>query len=170
MGRNEKAQENDESAPLGLAKLCQAMWREVTVALRSKQELQLEDRIGTPLHGINELALHTILSNLLQNAVKYSRGEGPVRVALERSGDEYRVSVTDFGPGIDEAQREAIFQPYWRAQEVEAIAGTGLGLAVARSAAQSIGGNLVLECAGRGCGPDCGTRFLAFWPASGAAL
>ena len=72
--------------------------------------------------------------------------------------------VTDFGPGIEEGQSEAIFQPYWRSQEVSAIAGTGLGLSVARSAAQSMGGDLRLACAGRKTGCDCGTSFIATWP------
>ncbi len=168
MGRSEKAQEGNAPPPLDLGRFCQAMWREVSVALRSKQELQLDDRIGEPVHGVSELALHTILSNLLQNAVKYSRGEGPVKVRLERAGPEYRVTVSDFGPGVEESQREAIFQPYWRAQEVEAISGTGLGLAVARSAARSLGGDLVLKCAGRTCAPDCGTCFMASWPVTAA--
>lgn len=168
MGRSEKAEESTAAPPIDLGRFCQAMWREVSVALRSKQEMQLDDRIGEPIHGVSELALHTIVSNLLQNAVKYSRGQGPVKVRLERTDGECRVTVTDFGPGVDVSQREAIFQPYWRAQEVEAISGTGLGLAVARSAARSLGGDLVLKCAGGSSAPDCGTCFMASWPVTRA--
>ena len=166
-GRNEVAQEKNSTAPLDLEEFCQAMWREVSIALRSKQELQLDNDLGGPVCGVNELALHTVLSNLLQNAVKYSRGEGPIKVKLDREGDDYRVIVTDFGPGIADAQREAIFQPYWRAEEVESIAGTGLGLAVARSAAQSMGGDLRLGSTGKMRGPECGTCFVVTWPVSG---
>ena len=164
MGQNESFGEAAVAQPIDLARFCQALWREVTVALQSKQKLELDDRIGRPVIVANELALHTVLSNLLQNAVKYSGGQGPVRVAFEQLGSEYCVRVIDYGPGIEESQREAIFQPYWRAESVEAIPGTGLGLAVARSAAQSMGGDLVLKCAGRSSGTDLGTCFLACWP------
>jgi len=165
LGRSEAAQQEDGAdRRVDLAKFCQAKWREVSIALRSKQPLELDDQIGEPVQGVNELALHTILSNLLQNAIKYSRGEGPVRVSLSCEGGECRLAVTDFGPGIDEDQREAIFQPYWRSQEVGAIAGTGLGLSVARSAAQSMGGDLRLACPGRKSGCGDGTSFIASWP------
>lgn len=165
LGRSEAAQQEEEADKrVDLAKFCRTMWREVSIALRSKQPLEIDDRVGKPVQGVNQLALHTILSNLLQNAVKYSRGEGPVKVGLACEGGEYRLTVTDFGPGIDEDQQEAIFQPYWRSQEVGAITGTGLGLSVARSAAQSMGGDLRLVSAGRKSGCGEGTSFVASWP------
>ncbi|MEQ8356405.1 MAG: ATP-binding protein [Kiloniellaceae bacterium] len=168
LGRGEVTREdNDSTAPLDLGKFCQVMWREVSIALRSKQELELDDRICAPLETANELALHAILSNLMQNAIKYSRGEGAIKVKLELEDGEYTIAVTDFGPGIPEAQTETIFEPYWRAQDVESIAGTGLGLAVARTAAQSMGGDLRLVKAGGTGDLDRGTCFLASWPAAG---
>lgn len=168
MGRSEAAQDREraQGTPLDLAQFCRAMWREVSLALGSKQELQLDDRIGAPVARVDELALHTVLSNLMQNAIKYSRGEGPIKVALGRDGGDYTVAVTDFGPGIAMDQREAIFKPYWRAKEVEGITGTGLGLAVARSAARSLGGDLRLKCSGKACEPGCGTCFEVRWPAA----
>ncbi len=167
MGRSDAAQERarERGTALDLAQFCRAMWREVSLALRSKQELQLEDGIGEPVAKVDELAMHTVLSNLLQNAIKYSRGEGAIKVKLGREDGEYTIRVTDFGPGIAGDQSEEIFKPYWRAKEVESITGTGLGLAVARSAARSLGGDLRLKCSGGGCGPNCGTCFEVRWPA-----
>jgi signal transduction histidine kinase len=164
MGRADAAPDRDSGEPLDLARFCRAMWREVSVALRSKQEMALQDRLGGPVHGVNEVAMHTILSNLMQNAIKYSQGEGDIDVVLAREGEDYVIAVTDFGPGIAEAEREAIFQPYWRASDVKDIAGTGLGLAVARSAARSMGGELILDCGG-GESSGRGTRFVVRWPA-----
>ncbi len=167
IGRRDAAQEHarERGTELDLAQFCRAMWREVSLALRSKQELQLEDDIGAPVAKVDELAMHTVLSNLLQNAIKYSRGEGPIKVRLGQEDGEFTITVTDFGPGIAEDQREEIFKPYWRAKEVESITGTGLGLAVARSAARSLGGDLQLKCSGGNCGPNCGTCFEVRWPA-----
>ncbi|WP_193369930.1 sensor histidine kinase [Pelagibius marinus] len=167
IGRSEAAQERarERGTVLDLAQFCRAMWREVSLALRSKQELQLVDDIGAPIDKVDELAMHTVLSNLLQNAIKYSRGEGPIKVRLDREDGEYTITVTDFGPGIAADQSGDIFKPYWRAKEVESITGTGLGLAVARSSARALGGDLRLKCSGGSCGPDCGTCFEVRWPA-----
>jgi signal transduction histidine kinase len=162
MGRAEAAAAGDGGEPIDLARLCRAVWREVSVALRAKQQMVLRDGIGTPARGLNDAAMHTILSNLMQNAIKYSRGAGAVEVDLSRDGGDYVVAVTDHGPGVPAAEREAIFQPYWRSKLSDGIVGTGLGLPVARSAARSLGGELSVEAAG----PDGGTRFVLRWPAA----
>lgn len=159
MGRSEAAADGGD--PIDLARLCRAVWREVSVALRARQQMVLRDNVGGPARGVNDAALHTILSNLMQNAIKYSRGSGDVEVELRRDGADFIVAVTDGGPGVPPEEREAIFQPYWRSRQVDGIAGTGLGLSVARSAARSLGGDLTLEDAGEGQG----ARFVVRWPA-----
>jgi signal transduction histidine kinase len=161
IGRSDAAQNGDNDEPLDLPSFCHALWREVSMALRSKQRMTLHNRLEEPVRGVADAAIHPILSNLLQNAIKYSRGAGVIEVELAREGPDYVVAVTDFGPGIPNSQREAIFQPYWRAKEVDGIAGTGLGLSVARSAARSMGGDLVLDRNGG----EGGTRFVLRWPA-----
>src|SRR3546814_15128223 len=121
----------------------------------------LHDGIGRPVYGLTEAALHTILSNLMQNAIKYSPDDGDVEIELGRDGGDFVIAVTDQGPGVPEEEREAVFRPYWRARRVEEIGGTGLGLPVARSAARSLGGDLMLEAPGAGTG----ARFVLRWPA-----
>ena len=160
MGRAEAAADGEGGEPTDLARLCRAVWREVSVALRAKQQMVLRDGIGTPVYGLNDAAMHTILSNLMQNAIKYSRSVGDIELDLSRDGGDYVIAVTDHGPGVPEEEREAIFQPYWRSRQTEGIAGTGLGLPVARSAARSLGGELSIEAAG----PDGGARFVLRWP------
>ncbi|MGF1630768.1 MAG: ATP-binding protein [Kiloniellaceae bacterium] len=160
MGRAEAGENGDGGEPRDLGRFCRAVWREVSVALRSKQRMVLQDEIGTPIYGLNDAAMHTILSNLMQNAIKYSRGIGDVAVELRRDGGSYLVIVTDCGPGVPAAERDAIFQPYWRSKQVDGIAGTGLGLPVARSAARSMGGDLKVERSEDGRG----ARFVVRWP------
>ncbi|MEQ9609015.1 MAG: ATP-binding protein [Kiloniellaceae bacterium] len=160
MGRVEAAEDGQGREPLDLGRFCNAVWREVSVALRARQQMVLRDRIETPLPGTSDAALHTILSNLMQNAIKYSRGVGNIEVELAREGGDVVVAVSDSGPGVPPALREAIFQPYWRAREVGGIAGTGLGLSVARSAARSLGGDLTVEDGAEGRG----ARFVLRWP------
>jgi signal transduction histidine kinase len=160
IGRSDAAHNGGGDQPLDLAQFCQALWREVSLSLRSKQEMILHDRLGEPLKGVADTTIQPILSNLMQNAIKYSQSDEAVEVELFREGPHYVIAVTDFGPGIPGAQREAIFQPYWRAKEVDGITGTGLGLSVARSAARAIGGDLALDCSATARG----TRFVLRWP------
>lgn len=75
--------------------------------------------------------LGRVLRNLLDNAVTYGEGQ-PVELACQVRSDAIRISVTDRGPGIPEAERAHIFRPFFRLEgsRNQATGGTGLGLAV----------------------------------------
>jgi PAS domain S-box-containing protein len=89
------------------------------------------------------------LSNLVSNALKVTR-EGSVTIRLEPGDREAVFSVVDTGPGIPEAGRERIFDPYWRA-EGATYKGTGLGLAIVRGIVEAHGGRISIESvAGQG--------------------
>src|SRR3546814_12372615 len=100
----------------------------------------------------------------MQNAVKYSGGAGNVELDLRCDGGNYVIAVSDHGPGIPPEECEAIFQPYWRSKQTEGVAGTGLGLPVARSAARSLGGELWVQASEEGKGAS----FVVRWPAPAA--
>lgn len=85
--------------------------------------------------------LEQVLLNLVTNAIKYGSGR-PVGVRLEDLGGAVRVSVTDRGIGIAEADTERIFERFERAASLRHYAGLGLGLYVARSIVESHGGKL----------------------------
>ncbi len=90
--------------------------------------------------------LHEMVGNLLDNACKWARGQ--VRVAATSVDGRLRVSIDDDGPGLSEAQREAVFQRGVRADE--RTPGTGLGLAIARETAELHGGSIVLSVSALG--------------------
>ena len=92
-------------------------------------------------------ALAQILGNLLSNVEKYAHGADRVTVATAREGKGIRVSVADNGPGIPRAERDRIFEPFYRISNrlTDGVAGTGIGLTIARDLARMHGGNLVLE-------------------------
>src|SRR3546814_12583538 len=114
--------------------------------------MALRDGIGAPISGANAAALHTILSNLMQNAVKYSGGAGNVELDLRCDGGNYVIAVSDHGPGITPEECDAIFQPYWRSKQAGGVAGPGLGLPVARPAARPLGGHIWVAASGEGRG------------------
>ncbi len=97
---------------------------------------------GLPLVRADAVLLSQLLGNLLDNALKYSEGEVELMVAL-RDGC-VALCVKDRGPGIPEAEREAVFQPYVRGDR-SGRRGTGLGLAVCRAIAQAHGAQLLLR-------------------------
>ncbi len=92
--------------------------------------------------------LRQCLSNILSNAVKYGR-RGRVQVEARRtaSGD-LAIRVADNGPGVSEALRERIFEPFVRGHDDGP--GTGLGLSISRMLARRMGGDLVLLPQGPG--------------------
>ena len=97
---------------------------------------------GLPLLRADAVLLAQLLSNLLDNALKYSEGE--VDLVVLRHDEGLEVRVEDRGPGIPEAEREAIFRPYVRGDR-SGRRGTGLGLAVCRAIAQAHDAQLLLR-------------------------
>ena len=100
-----------------------------------------------------------VLVNLLGNAVRHSPDQGTIAVIGERRGDMVAVTIADEGPGIAEADHERIFERYERVGD--APGGIGLGLAISRRLARSMGGDIQLQSA-----PGQGARFTWVLPAA----
>ena len=84
----------------------------------------------------SERLLRRALRNLLENARRYG-GEQPPEVSVQASADEVRVAVSDRGPGVPEAERERIFEPFYRLPgHAEKVGGVGLGLSLVRQIAE----------------------------------
>jgi two-component system sensor histidine kinase SenX3 len=87
------------------------------------------------------------LTNLLDNAVKYSDAGEPVEVDARVVGDRVAISVRDHGIGIPARDRERIFERFYRVDRARsrATGGTGLGLSIVRHVAQVHGGEVGVE-------------------------
>lgn len=96
---------------------------------------------------ICELQLCRILGNLLDNAAKYSRPGGRIRVAAERKGSRIVLSVEDRGIGIAAADLPKIFDRFHRSSTARrhGVAGNGLGLALVKQLVESRGGSIGVE-------------------------
>lgn len=106
------------------------------------QPLRIEVPPGIHLHGWPEL-LERALDNLLRNALRFSPPEQPVEIRVEEAGGQLRIAVRDHGPGVDPQYLAQLGEPFFRAPG-QSSAGHGLGLAIARRAAQRHGGRLLL--------------------------
>jgi two-component system, OmpR family, sensor histidine kinase TctE len=85
-----------------------------------------------------------LLRNLVDNALQYTPAGGSVtvRVLPDPFGQVVVVQVEDSGPGIAEAERELVFQPFYRALDTQQVDGSGLGLAIVREIAASHGADV----------------------------
>jgi signal transduction histidine kinase len=90
------------------------------------------------------MALRSCINNLLDNALRYA---GHALITLEDHRDHLLIRVIDHGPGIAADQREAVFEPFFRLEgsRNRNSGGVGLGMTIARDAAQRLGGQLHLE-------------------------
>ncbi len=98
--------------------------------------------------------LGTALSNLLSNAIRYSPAGGRIDWWLQREADGLAIEVADQGPGVPEAERERIFEPFFRGQLQPAdagagaagskgLAGTGIGLSIVAETVAAHGGRIL---------------------------
>jgi signal transduction histidine kinase len=103
--------------------------------------------------------LDRLLGVLLDNACKYSKDDGTVRVEVAIDGPRVRLTVDDDGPGIPEDERERIFDRFHRA--AEGAGGAGLGLAIADAIVRATGGRWQVAQS-----PLGGARMAVTWPAA----
>lgn len=144
-------------APVSLAALAGQVGLELAVpAVQKGIDLALEadGTVDTTVTG-NELLLHELVSNLVDNAIRYTPPGGSVLLRVGAGDDNSGVllEVSDSGPGIPAAEYDKVFMPFYRAQAtLEANpGGTGLGLAIVRDIAVMHGATLAL---GQGRGED----------------
>jgi two-component system, OmpR family, sensor kinase len=109
--------------------------------------------------------LRRLIRNLLENARRYSTGDISLELSQLRVGTQQlaAIQVHDRGPGVPAAQRERIFEPFYRLPGAsEREGGVGLGLALVKSISQRHGGSV--RCEGR---PGGGASFIVELPAAG---
>ena len=95
------------------------------------------------MQGVSKL-LRRAVRNLLENARRYSQGE--ITLSLAKQGNLVEIRVEDQGPGVPEAQRERIFEKFYRLPGAsERSGGVGLGLSLVRSIAERHGGTVDCE-------------------------
>ncbi|MGW0905436.1 ATP-binding protein [Streptomyces sp. NPDC002853] len=98
-----------------------------------------------PMVSVDKGLLERAVANIVENAVKYSRAAEPVLVSASTLGDRVELRVVDRGPGVPDAAKDRIFEPFQRYGDAPRGAGVGLGLAVARGFVESMGGTLEAE-------------------------
>ncbi len=109
----------------------------------------------------NAPALRACLSNLVENAVRYSPAGSTVVVRARRQGDEALLEVEDDGPGIPAHEVAKVFEKFHRGEGAGSTPGTGLGLYLVRTLTDAMGGRVELDTR-----PGRGTRVVLVLPPS----
>ncbi|KQV50092.1 two-component system sensor histidine kinase KdpD [Massilia sp. Root335] len=95
-----------------------------------------------PLVQYDAVLIERVLSNLLENAGKYTPPGSTVAISAERHGVWLDVAVTDDGPGLPPGQEEAVFEKFTRGERESVKPGVGLGLAICRAIVGAHGGTI----------------------------
>jgi signal transduction histidine kinase len=124
--------------------------------------VELED---VPVLLGEDARLAQLLDNLISNAIKFTPAHGKVTVRLRATGDTVCLEVTDTGIGISDAERERLFERFFRSQGAleRQIPGTGLGLYISKAIVEAHGGRIAVQSA-----EGEGTTFIVELPAAAA--
>ena len=101
-----------------------------------------EEKIGKLFVDSEKIAW--VLTNLLSNAIRYSKENGRVVIGARQEGDMIDLYVQDFGKGIDPRYHKSIFDRYFRVPGTK-VQGSGLGLSISRDFVEAHGGTLTVE-------------------------
>jgi signal transduction histidine kinase len=108
--------------------------------------------------------LQRMITNLLENAIKYTPQKGRVAVSVQMAGPQAHIHVSDTGIGIALEEQAKIFQRFYRCDTSRTEAGMGLGLSLVKAFAESLGGSLSVKSA-----PQQGSTFTLRMPACDVA-
>ena len=131
-----------------LQQIVQRVCANLQAVAQSHQVMLDLDTKGQPIMLLgDENALGQMVTNLIDNAIKYTPAMGHVHVVIKVDASTTLLSIKDDGIGIDEANQERIFERFYRVDKArsQSLGGTGLGLAIVKHIVQSHKGSLQLK-------------------------
>jgi two-component system osmolarity sensor histidine kinase EnvZ len=111
------------------------------------QQRQIETDLAAhlPLVPMRRIAMKRVLTNLIENAIKYSDGPIEIHTGFEKGSKRLYVQVRDHGPGIPEQQMAKMFEPFTQGDTARGSAGSGLGLAIIKKIVDMHRGEITLH-------------------------
>src|SRR5205807_9244204 len=105
-------------------------------------ELAVEVAPDLPELDLDPVRIHQVLSNLVDNAIRYTPSGGTVRIAARRREASIEIAVADDGSGLSPELRETLFERFVKSPDSP---GSGLGLAIAKAIVEAHGGSIRAE-------------------------
>ena len=147
LGRVESGKMGYHPHAFDLQEFCERLIDEMLSATNRRCPLPLTtEDIATPSRG-DETLLRHIFHNLLANGVKYSDAGRPVRLMVQRAGEDAMFTVSDQGIGIPTEDQKYIFEAFYRGKNASSRPGSGLGLVVVKRCVELHGGTIQLQSA-----------------------
>ena len=106
-------------------------------------ELEFDHDIG--IQSVRPIAIKRVITNLLENAIRYSNGTVEVETGIVKKDNIFYVSVSDRGPGINEADTSKLFEPFYQGDIARGGEGSGLGLAIIKKIIDGHHGDVILK-------------------------
>lgn len=159
LSRKERGKLEFNPGKINVKQLAERTINDVSSLMLKSQSIEFDYQLPAEIYTLDEKLLYIILSNLLTNAVKYSPENKKIEFSILQHDDLLKFSVADHGIGIKPADHDKIFEPFYRAPEVNSIPGSGLGLPIVKEAVETHGGRIIFESA-----PNRGTKFDIFLP------
>ena len=132
-------------AEFPLSRLINEVVYDANMLLKTGQNIRYPDNVDEVVLTFDEKTLILALSNLLQNAVKYSPEDSTIKILFTIENDFFVLEVIDQGIGIPEEQQKYIFDRYFRAENALLSQGTGIGLNISKQHLKNLGATLTFN-------------------------
>lgn len=133
-----------KSAELDLVPFCQALVAEVQ-SMTPHHVVVLNCRHRQLVTAMDIQLLRSILTNILQNAIRYSPDNGVIQFKVSRRKAFITFQISDQGMGVPPEDRSLIFDPFYRGKNVSNVPGTGLGLSIVQQFVELLQGTITLN-------------------------
>ena len=130
---------------ISLEKITRKIIKEHSLITKANNtELFLESEPNLPLILINSQGMELVLNNLIDNAIRYTKKKGEVKIKLSKKNSTVRCEIKDNGVGIPKRDQNNIFQKFFRSQNIMKYQteGTGLGLFIAKAVIKNVKGQI----------------------------
>lgn len=145
--------------PLNLEDFCHSIVEEIQFSTGTQQDIIFIHQCLEKIACMDEKILRSILTNLLDNAIKYSPQNSKIYFTLTKNSEQAIFQIQDRGIGISQEEQEQLYQAFQRGQNVGDVPGTGLGLAVVKKCVELHGGSINVESQ-----LEVGTTFTVLLP------
>lgn len=125
-----------------LSKILNEVVYSANMLLKEGQSIQYPDNIEDIILVCDETILEVILSNLINNAVKYSSENTTIKIIVTSEKEYFTIQIIDQGIGIPEKEQKYIFNRYFRAENALLNEGTGIGLNIVKAHIENLGGTI----------------------------
>ena len=107
---------------------------EIAQTLAIKKNITVNQTVASEIliNGFRERLGRAVI-NVIENAIKYTPENGSIEIFLNKKEQNAIITIKDTGPGIDETEKDHIFERFYRGSKVDKVFGAGLGLAITKS-------------------------------------